>query len=332
MADDSSVEIFTLTNVQGTRVRVAEYGALLVSIETADRNGELGNITLSYQNLDQALAGGVYGSVIGRFANRINTGGFSIDGKRFELDSINSKTGIHTHGGKSGFHHQLWTGTVEEHPSEAVVSLTLTSLDGHEGYPGDVRVKVTYRLTNKNILEIDYQGNTDQPTHLNLTNHAFFNLAGKGDIREHFLTLTSDHVLEFDQRKIPTGKMLPVESTWFDFRNGKLVGLGIEEIPGGGYDHCYPLPPLPEANEPASFAKLIDAESGRSMEIATTMPGVQIYTANHLKGNPFPRWGGICFETQFYPDTPNRPEFPSSLLRPGENYHHLTTFQFDVIK
>jgi len=327
MPDGQAVNLWTLTNPQGTRVRVSAYGALLVSVETADRTGKAGNITLSYRSLDEALAGGVFGSVIGRFANRIGDGGFTLDGRRHDLSSVNEKSRVHIHGGQRGFHRQLWSGTAGTDAAGAFVTLKLTSPDGDEGYPGRVEVAVTYHLGDDNVLRLDYRGTTDKPTHLNLTNHAYFNLAGSGDILGHHLTMTSAGVLEVNDRKVPTGKTLPVEGGPFDFRAGKSVGEDIGEVPDG-YDHCFVLE---GTGKLTAFATLTDPVSGRSVEIATTKPGVQIFTANHFKDNPFPRRGGICFETQFYPDTPNQPDFPSSTLRPGEEYHHTTEFRFGVV-
>ncbi len=331
-AENHGTSLFILTNRAGTRVTVAEYGALLVSVETADRDGALTDITLSYKSEEEARAGGVFGSVIGRFANRIDRGGFTIDDTFYPLDTVNTKTGVHIHGGKSGFHRQSWSGLHGVDERGAFARLELTSKDGDEGYPGNARVTVTYRLTEENALRIEYQGTTDAPTHLNLTNHAYFNLAGEGNILEHELTLESDRYLEIDARNIPTGKRLTVDGTPFDFTGPKRVGEDIEKIAQGGYDHCFVIREDNPDGELIPFATLTDPASGRTMEIATTKPGVQIFTANHFKGSPFPKWGGICFETQFYPDTPNKPDFPSSLLRPGERYHHVTEFRFGVIK
>lgn len=330
MPDGRPVRLFTLTNDQKTRVVLAEYGALLVSVETADRQGRVGPVTLSYRSLDEALAGGVLGSVIGRFTNRIGDGGFTIDGNRHDLRSVN-KEGVHIHGGATGFHRQLWTGVAGADAAAARAVFSLASPDGHEGYPGTVEVSVTYTLTNDNVLRLDYAGTTERPTHLNLTNHVYFNLAGSGDIRGHVLAMDCAEVLAIDPRKVPTGGFLGVAGTPFDFRVAKPVGKDIESVEGGGYDHCFVIPRTAGGKGAAvPFATLTDPSSGRTLKIATTKPGVQIFTANSFKGEPFPKWGGICFETQFYPDTPNRPEFPTSLLRPGETYRHTTEFQFGV--
>jgi len=324
MPDGRPVNIFTLTNAHDTEVRVAEYGALLISVKTADREGNFADVTLSYANLNEALAGGVFGSVIGRFANRIDDGGFTIGGKRYDLETFNPKTKVHIHGGKKGFHRQLWSG--EKTADGAGISFRLVSPDGEEGYPGTLAATVTYRLTEENVLRIKYEATTDKPTHVNLTNHAYFNLAGSGDVLDHTLAMTCDEVLAIDERKIPIGDLLPIAGTPFDFHSAKRIGAEVEEIDGGGYDHCFAV----RADDLTPFATLTDPHSGRIMTVATTMPGVQIYTANHFKGKPYPRWGGICFETQFFPDTPNKPDFPSSLLRPGEKYEHITEFRFGV--
>ena len=331
LPDGRPVKRFTLTNSLNTRIVLAEYGTLLVSVETADREGRVGPVTLSYRSLDEALAGGVFGSVIGRFANRIGDGGFEIDGKRYELESIGGD-GVHIHGGKTGFHRQLWKGEAGADAGEAKVVFSLSSPDGHEGYPGNVILSVTYTLTDDNVLRLEYSGRTDAPTHLNLTNHVYFNLAGSGDVRSHVLEMKCDRMLAIDARKVPTGAFLEVAATPFDFRTAKAVGKDLEAVEGGGYDHCFEIrrdPAIP-ATAPIPFATLGDPVSGRTLAVSTTMPGVQIFTANSFKGEPFPRWGGICFETQYYPDTPNRPEFPTSLLRPGESYYQATEFRFGV--
>ncbi len=330
LPDGREVGLFVLTNARGTRVTVAEYGALLVSVETADRAGRLGSVTLSYGSFGEALAGGVFGSVVGRFANRIGGGGFEIDGRRFNLHTVN-RDGVHIHGGTTGFHRQRWKGAASSEGGAARVVLSLTSPDGHEGYPGRVEASVTYTLDDSDVLALDYAGRSDAPTHLNLTNHAYFNLAGGGDVRDHLLRLDSDYILATDRRKVPTGERLPVAGTPFDFREPKPIGRDIGGIEGGGYDHCFIIACDDSGDggtSPVPFARLSDPSSGRVLEIATTKPGVQIFTANSFSDNPFPRWGGICFETQHFPDAPNQPGFPSSLLRPGEEYRHRTEFRF----
>lgn len=329
LSSGEEVSLYTLESESGVRVKLSNFGALLVSVETPDREGKLDDITLSFSNAKEAEAGGVFGSVIGRFANRIDTGGFSIDGTRYDLETVNSKTGIHIHGGKTGFHKQLWKAETDTPRS---VKFSLSSPDGHEGYPGKVDVSVTYTLSKDGVLTLHYRGVTDKPTHLNLTNHVYFNLAGHGDVLSHELRLTCAEVLEVDERKIPTGRKLPVKGTAFDFRKTKRVGRDIAGIEGGGYDHCFVVSEDKRENELIQFASLSDPATGRSLYVSTTCPGVQIYTANHFKGEPFLKWGGICFETQYYPDAPNKTAFPSSLLRPGEIYEEITEFRFGLDK
>ncbi|MEM6915505.1 MAG: aldose epimerase family protein [Verrucomicrobiota bacterium] len=326
LPDGREVEIFTLRNDSGTVVRVAEYGALLVSIDTKDKEGKIGRITLSYKSLDEALGGGVFGSVIGRFANRIDGGGFEIDGVRYDLESVNQKSGVHIHGGKTGFHRQLWFGRPQKTLDGPSVIFTLISEDGHEGYPGTVLVEASYRLEG-NTLVLTYTAHTDKPTHLNLTNHVYFNLSGGGTIENHLLTLSTPQVLEIDDRNIPTGEVLSVEGTPFDFLEERRIGDSLPQLETGGLDHCF----AQSGGRILPIAKLVDPESGRTLDIVTSKPGVQVFTANGFRGNPFPKWGGICFETQFFPNAPNEPTFESSLVRPGEGYRHATRFRFGVI-
>lgn len=326
MSNGQEVTLFTLHNDTGLTVRLAEYGALLVSVDTPDREGKIGRVTLSYQTLEEALAGGVYGSVIGRFANRIAGGGFTIDGTRYDLESVDAKSGVHIHGGKTGFHRQWWKGTAL--PDENAVRFELSSPAGHEGYPGAVRVSVTYALSDANELSLSYEASTTAPTHVNLTNHVYWNLSGSGDITKHTLSLSSDDFLVMDERKVPTGEIIPLAETAFDFRSPATIGTHLAEVEGGGYDHCYVVPGAPNTLRPCAI--LSDPVSGRTLTVTTTQPGVQLYTANHLKDNPFPRWGGVCLETQAMPNAPNEPRFPSSLLRPGETYAHRTVFAFGV--
>lgn len=326
MPDGQQVILFTLRNDAGLTVRLAEYGALLVSVDARDRGGKIGRVTLSYETLEEALAGGVYGSVIGRFANRIAGGGFTIDGTRFNLESVDPKSGVHIHGGKTGFHRQWWKGTAL--PDENAVRFELSSPSGHEGYPGAVEVSVTYALSEANELSLSYEATTTAPTHVNLTNHVYWNLSGSGDITKHILSLNSDTYLVMDERKVPTGEIIPLAETAFDFRSPASIGKHLAEVEGGGYDHCYVVRGVPGTLRPCAI--LSDPTSGRTITVTTTQPGVQLYTANHLKDNPFPRWGGVCLETQAMPNAPNEPRFPSSLLRPGETYAHRTVFAFGL--
>jgi aldose 1-epimerase len=334
--DGQNIERVTLTNANGIRVQVMSYGATLLAIETPDREG---NIVLNLGTFEEYQKGHpLFGSTVGRYANRIDSGGFVIDGKRFDLDSVDAKTGVHIHGGKTGFQNQVWKLEAKPEAGYLIADFSLVSKDGHEFYPGRLEVKVSYRLREDfDILSIVCNATTDQATHVNLTNHAYFNLggAGSGNILDHRLSLRSDRILEFDDRKIPTGKLLPVAGTPFDFQEERVLGKAISVIPGR-LDHCYAQPNDYMA-DPFHCLKLVDPKSGRTLEMSSSLPGIQLYSANYLKpdlkspnGNPYGPHHGICLEAQFFPDTPNRPEFPSSLLRPGETYSHTTNFAFGV--
>ena len=338
--DAEEVERVTLTNKNGLRVQVMTYGATLLSIETPDSDGKMANITLSLGSFEEYEKGHpLFGSIVGRYANRIDTGGFTIDGERYDLETVNKKTGVHIHGGATGFQKQLWDVETEKGPDDAAAIFSLVSEDGHEGYPGRLQVEVRYTLYNNDQLMLLYSANTDKATHVNLTNHVYFNLggAGSGDILDHQLSVNANEVLEFDERKIPTGKLLPVTGTPFDFTSSRKIGDALAEIEGG-LDHCYRLDPA-LVEHPFVTVGLSDPVSGRSLNMRTTLPGVQVYTANHLKpslkspeGLPYGPHHGVCLETQFFPDTPNQPSFPSSLLRPDKHYFHSTTFHFTVKK
>ena len=339
-ADGQVIHRFTLSNGTGLEVQVMNWGATLLSIEVPDWEGRSENVTLSLATFAEYEAGHpLLGSTVGRYANRIDGGGFEIEGKRFDLETVNAKTGVHIHGGRQGFAKQLWSGKVIEEDDSVGVEFSHESPDGHEGFPGRVEVTVTYRLNPENELEIEYLGTTSRPTHLNLTNHAYFNLAGagSGSVLDHRLTLEAEGILAIDDRKIPTGEILPVAGTAFDFRRPTRIGERLEEVDGGGYDHCYVLSDAPSLKEPRWFARLKEPESGRVMEVETTFPGVQLYTANYLKpkweapdGRPYGPHHGVCLETQAFPNAPNQPRFPSTLLLPGEEYRQLTRFRFSV--
>ncbi len=326
-AAGDEVDLYTLTNDLGLRVQIATYGALLVSVETPDREGVSKNITLSYADLSAAEKGGVNGNIIGRFANRIDTGGFTLDKTRYDLETV-GKNGVHIHGGKTGLQRQVWEGESIEGEGWIGVRLTHTSPEGHEGFPGKVEFTVEYRLSGSE-LSIDYKATTDKPTHLNLTNHAYFNLSGDPttSITDHILELKADKVLAIDDRKVPTGEYLPVEGTPFDFRQPHPISDTIAELDTGGYDHCYVANEKDSFDEPTLLGRITDPKTGRVMEILSTQPGVQIYTANHYKD---PQWPAICFETQHFPDSPNKPKFPSTVLRPGDEFHEITIFRFGI--
>ncbi len=340
--EGQTVFLYTLVNDRGLRARVMSHGATLLTVETPDRDGKLGNITLNLDTLADYLNGHpLMGSTVGRYANRIDTGGFHIDGRRFDLKTV-GKNGVHIHGGKEGVQKLNWeqedAGIGNE---EAFVTLTHTSPDGHEGFPGRIELKATYRLTNDNELFIEYQATTTKPTHLNLANHAYWNLsgAGSGDVLHHQLTLNADRYLAIDDRKIPTGDYTKAAGSPFDFRKPRTIGERIAQVDGGGYDHCYAVNREGKSeSDLVHCARVEDPKSGRVMDVLTTQPGVQIYTANYLspklksKTGAYGRHHAVCLETQHYPDSPNKPDFPSTLLRPGQVYKQVTVHRFRVMK
>lgn len=334
LEDGSELKEFTMTSNSGLKATVLNYGATLTGMHTPNRDGEIENITL-YLEDPKAYMGRhpLLGSVVGRFANRIDTGGFTIDGTRYELETFNPKTKVHIHGGKTGFQKQFWEAEVLEDG----VRFSLTSEHGHEGFPGKLEASVTYRLTNDDELVMHYEATTDRPTHVNLTNHAYWNLGGatSGSILDHLLQIKADSILAIDSRKIPTGELLPVEGSPFDFRLPSKVGARIDAVDGGGYDHCFAFDQNANSS-PKSVAVVEDTTSGRVMEVLTTAPGLQLYTANYLnpnlgaEGKSYGPHHAICLECQHFPDTPNKPGFPSTLLRPGETYRQTTIHRFSV--
>lgn len=331
---DSGEEVrrFLIRNENGLSAEIVEYGALLNRLWLPDGDGAPRNVILSHPDLAAAVSGGLFGSVVGRFANRIDGGGFEIDGRRYDLESVNERTGVHIHGGRTGFHRRVWKGSPS--PQGDAVALRYVSEDGEEGYPGRVEVEVRYLLRSDDVLRIEYRATTDAPTHLNLTNHAYFNLAGGGDVLEHRLQLAAAEVLELDERKIPTGRLLETAGTLFDYAAPTRLGDRLPEMPGGGLDHCFVLggEPPEDGDPPLRLAARLGLDGFPwTLEVATSKPGTQVYTANHFSGDGaggHPRWAGIAFETQHFPDAPNQPGFPSSLLRPGEVYDHATEFRW----
>jgi aldose 1-epimerase len=338
--DDQDVTVHTLTNLKGMKVKLISYGATLISVETPDRDGKNANVTLSFPNLDGYLQRHPYfGSSVGRYANRIAGGKFTLDGSTYTLATNNGPN--HLHGGLKGFDAVLWKAEPVTTPETVGVKFSYTSADGEEGYPGKLDVTVTYTLSNANALRIDYEAKTDKPTVLTLTNHAYWNLAGagSGDILKHELTLAADKYLPIDDTSIPTGALADVGGTPFDFRQLHTIGERIGKLKQEphktkGYDHCYVVRGQPGSLRLA--ARVTEPTSGRVMEVHTTEPGVQLYCGNFLGGGPgegsFKQHEGFCLETQHYPDSPNRPEFPSVVLRPGQTYRSTTLHRFSVDK
>ncbi len=322
--DGIAVKIFTLRNARGISAKVMTSGAIITELQIPDRNGSLTNVVLGATTLDQYLKGFAgSAAVIGRVANRIANARFTLDGVDYKLAANNGPN--HLHGGRKGFAQVIWQAkALPARQHEAAVQFTYLSKDGEEGYPGNLTVKVTYTLTDDNELRIDYEAATDKATPINLTNHAYFNLAGFGDVLDHELWLAADRYTLADELLIPTGEIASVKGTALDFTSATRVGARIQEFKPkpGGYDHNFVLGG--DGKSLVLAARVREPRSGRVMEVRTTEPGVQLYTGNHLNH------AGLCLETQHYPDSIHRPEFPSTILRPGQNFKSTTAFAFSA--
>jgi aldose 1-epimerase len=342
-ATGTAVTLYTLKNVHGLEAAIITYGATLVSLKTPDRSGKLDDIVLGFDTMEGYLNNRPhFGSIVGRYGNRIAKGKFSIDGKEYTLARNNGENSLH--GGLVGFDKVLWTAKPVTRKEGPALELTYVSKDGEEGYPGTLTTTVVYTLTEADELRIDYRATTDKPTVVNLTNHSYFNLAGQGtgDILKHELRLDADRFTPVDAGLIPTGELRPVDGTPFDFRKptaiGARIGASDEQIGfGKGYDHNFVL--NGKAGTLRAVARVSEPTTGRTMEVSTTEPGVQFYTGNFLDGSVRGKGGkpmnlrfGFCLETQHFPDSPNKPAFPSTLLRPGETYTSTTVFKFGVDK
>jgi len=332
----AEVELFRLTNRHGLRAKIMSYGATLIALEAPDRHGQLTNLTLALDSLADYLKGHpCLGSTIGRYANRIALGRFAIDGVEYRLATNNGPN--HIHGGIRGFDKMLWKAQPLERSGFSGVVFSYESADGEEGYPGRLLAQATYGLTDANELRIEYTAACDKPTVVNLANHAYWNLGGAqaGDVLGHRLTIEADSYLPVDAGLIPTGEVKPVKGTPLDFTEPGTVGSRIQQT-GYGYDHCFVLRSGPRRSGPALAARVEEPHSGRVMEVYTTQPGIQLYTANFLDatlhggGVAFGRHFGLCLETQHFPDSPNRPTFPSTVLRPGEKYEQITVHKFGL--
>ena len=334
--DGEAVELFTLDSGLGLRVGLINYGATLTAVEVPDRAGEPANVCLYVDTLEQYLKGAPSGAVIGRYANRIGGATFSIGGAVYHVTPNAGPN--HIHGGHRGFDKVVWKADAVSGADWVGVRLSYTSPDGDEGYPGTLRATVTYAVTADNELRMEYTATTDKPTVVNLTNHAYWNLAGagQGDVLGHRLTVNADRYLAADAVLIPTGELLSVAGTPLDFRQPQAIGARIGELTATrGYDHCYVLN-RKSPGELSLAARVVEPVSGRVMGVWTTYPGVQLYTANHLSGTlkvgdrAYEKHGALCLETQYFPDSPNKPNFPSPVLRPGQIYRHLTVHKFSV--
>ena len=342
----AGLESFVMANNNGMRITIINYGATIASIEVPDRFGKSADVVLGYPELKNYIGGRFYlGATIGRYANRIERGRFTLDGKAYQL-SVNSK-GNHLHGGTNGFDKKFWNGRVVECATGPVVELSLRSCDGEEGFPGTMDVRAKYELTSENELTIEYYATTDKLTIINMTNHVYFNLAGPPatSILDHVLTIHADAFTATDNYSLPTGEIRNVENTPLDFRKpiriGDRIDSNYDQLKfAGGYDQNFILAGVPkgiesENNAVRNVASVYDPSTGRVMEVSTDQPGMQFYSGNNLdgtvvgKGNaPLSRRSGFCLECQHYPDAPNHPGFPSVVLAPGETYRQRTSYKF----
>jgi aldose 1-epimerase len=338
MPDGTPVELFTLTNRNGLEVRVITYGAIIQAIRVPDRNGRFADVVNGHDSLEgYRTRSRFFGAVVGRYGNRIAGGKFTLDNRDYSLAVNNGPN--HLHGGVIGFDKVVWTAASV---AREKIELTRISPDGEEGYPGTVHVTVTYALSDANELSVRYHATTDKPTPINLTQHSYFNLAGHdaGDIGGHVLMLNADRYTPVDATQIPTGAVVPVAGTPFDFRRPTAIGARIDGDDdqlklGGGYDHNFVLNGGMRDGVPA--AEVVEPRSGRTLQVSTTEPGIQFYSGNKLDGSitgkggtVYGRRSGFCLETQHFPDSPHHANFPSTILRPGQTFESMTVFKFGV--
>ena len=334
--DGKDVFLYTLTNANGTQVKITNYGATVTSWVASDKNNKATNIVLGFDSLSGYLAKPPYfGAIVGRYGNRIAKGKFKIDGAQYTLATNNGAN--HLHGGIKGFDKQVWDAAVAS-DSIAALQLSYVSKDGEEGYPGNLKVSVTYTLTNDNELKIEYAAETDKATPLNLTNHSYFNLSGDvaNTVLDESLTIYADSYTPVDSSLIPTGEIKSVKGSAFDFTKATKIGARIDSVKGG-YDHNFVLNKKDTALTKA--ATLTDDKSGRTLEVFTTQPGMQFYTGNFLDGSiktsagaSINKHAALCMETQHFPDSPNQPKFPTTILLPGQKYHSVTVYKISLSK
>jgi len=335
LSDGTIVESYLLRNGRGSAAKLIPYGASLTELWVPDRAGKLADVVLGLDNLEAYLAPHpFFGGTIGRYANRIANGRFALDGNEYQLAINNPPHSLH--GGKIGFDRRAWKAEALDHPAGAAVRFTYLSTDGEESYPGNLQVTVTYTLTEADELKLEYRAETDQATPINLTNHSYFNLAASGDILGHRLYLNSDQYTPVDTTLIPTGEIRTVADTPFDFRGSMAIGEHIAELKDiGGYDHNFVV--NGQAGALRIAARLVEPGSGRQMEVWTTEPAIQFYSGIHLDGSvvgkrrvAYRKFAGLCLETQHYPDSPNHPNFPSAILRPGSRFRSETIYKFSA--
>src|SRR6266851_954543 len=341
--DGQPVYLYVLTNKSGAEVSITNYGGAVVSLKVPDRNGKLADVVLGYDSVDGYVNDKSYfGALVGRYGNRIGHAQFVLDGKTYTLAKNNGENSLH--GGIKGFNKALWKAKILSKKGGQSLELSYLSKDGEEGFPGNLKVIVTYTW-DANALMIEYSATTDKKTVVNLTNHSYFNLAGQGsgDILGHLLTIQADQFTPVDSGLIPTGELRDVMDTPFDFRKPTAIGARIDQDDeqlklGSGYDHNFVLR-MPMDHGEYLAARVLEPATGRVLEVWTTEPGVQFYTGNFLDGKTagtggatYPRRNAFCLETQHFPDSPNQPKFPSVVLKPGERYNTITTYKFSVEK
>jgi aldose 1-epimerase len=341
LADGTPVDLYTLRNENGAEVGISTYGGLVIFLRVPDRDGKFDDVVLGYDGLAGYLKDTPYfGAMIGRYGNRIAKGKFTLDGKEYTLAINNGPNALH--GGLKGFDKVVWNARIQVSPTGPSLELNYVSKDGEEGYPGNLTVKAVYTLTEDNALKLEYTATTDKDTVVNLTQHSYFNLAGKGDILGHIVMIPADKFTPVDKTLIPTGELKPVDGTPFDFRQPTPIGARISQDDeqlkfGGGYDHNWVI--NKQMGELTLMAKVTEPTSGRVLEVLSTEPGLQFYTGNFLDGKITGKGGqkyefrnAFCMEPQHYPDSPNQPNFPSVVLKPGEIYKNTIIFKFSVQK
>lgn len=337
--DGRAITLYTLTNSHGMEVRAMNYGAIIVSIRVPDRHGELADVVLGHETLEGYRPNPPYfGALVGRYANRIANGTFKLDGETYTLPKNDGPNTLH--GGTTGFDKVVWD--AEPLKGRTGVAFSYFSKDGQDGFPGNLRVKVTYTLSNANALEIDYEATTDKATPINLSQHSYFNLKGEGngDILDHEIMINADRFTPVDKNLIPTGELRPVKGTPFDFTQPTKIGARIDDhdeqlVLAHGYDHNFVI--NRQGGGLVLAARVYEPTTGRTLEVSTTQPGVQFYTGNFLdgtitgkQGHVYKKHYGFCLETQHFPDSPNHSSFPNTILRPGETFQQKTVFKFSA--
>lgn len=335
--DGQSVDLFKLKNNQDMAVSCITYGGIITSVRIPDKKGNMNEVSPGFDSIEryEQEAPTYFGALLGRFANRIKNGKFRLDGKEYQLGTNWLKT-HHMHGGFNGFDKVIWQAKEIKGQNIVGVKLSYRSVDGEEGYPGNADIEVNYILNDANELLMEFLAKTDQATPMNISSHAFWNLAGSGTIKEHELEFNSDFYLPVDQTLLATGEVLHVQNTPMDFRKPKKIGQDLNQVAGGGYDHCFCMNRQSDGLE--FMARLYEPVSGRAMEVYTTMPGFHFYSGfflNNLqgrKGEVYPQYGALALETEFFPDSVNHSHFPGCILRPGQEYLHKTMYKFLIKK